>query len=93
MSNIETAVGAWTGFHFEVSAEDKATLEKVLKHWVGVEYTPVAVATQPVAGTNYCFLCKGVTIVPELPETAYLVYIYQPPTGDAILREIKQIKP
>lgn len=85
--------GGWTGFKWEIPQEAKAVFDKALAGFVGVGYTPYAVATQVVAGTNYCFICKGVVVVPELPETAVKLYIYQPLSGDPVITQIVEIKP
>ncbi|OJJ15043.1 hypothetical protein BKI52_39955 [marine bacterium AO1-C] len=94
MSNTETVVGGWTTFSFEVSAEAAKVFNKATENWAGVNYTPLAVATQVVNGINYCFLCKGVLVTPEQSQMAALVYIHQPSGGqDPFITEVKQIKP
>jgi exosome complex RNA-binding protein Rrp4 len=42
---------------------------------------------------NYCFLSKGKMTTNQPDETAYLIYIYQPPRGDAVVGDIKQVEP
>ncbi|HAS43885.1 MAG TPA: hypothetical protein DCS93_25640 [Microscillaceae bacterium] len=94
MSNTEIAIGGWTTFTFEVSPEAKQVFQKATERWQGVDYTPMAVATQVVNGINYCFLSKGVMVTPERAEIVALVYIHQPSgDGDPFITEIKQIKP
>lgn len=94
MSDTATLVGGWTDFKFEISPDAAQVFEKATENWNGVEYTPMAVATQVVSGTNYCFLCKGVMVVPQQPQIAALVYIHEPNDGKApFITEIKQIKP
>ena len=89
---MSTVLGGWSSF-CTVSKEDIAVFEAALQGLTGCSYTPLLVATQVVAGMNYCFLCKGVTVVPDRPEFAALVYIYQPLEGEPHIREIKQVTP
>lgn len=91
MSNA--IVGGWTAFDFTLSAEAKHVFSQAMEGFVGVKYTPLAVATQVVAGTNYCFLCEGKGAYPDAPELAAKVYIYQPLKGMPHVSEISQIKP
>lgn len=42
-----------------LSDEEALLFESVASKVAGVNYTPMNVATQIVAGTNYRFLCKG----------------------------------
>jgi hypothetical protein len=89
MSSFE---GGWSSFG-TVSEDDKKVFDAALRGLVGCSYTPLLVATQVVAGRNYCFLCKGEVVVPERPEFAALVYIYQPLEGEPHLMEIKRLTP
>ena len=85
--------GGWTAFSFTITDSAKKVFDTALKGWLGVGYTPLAFATQVVAGTNYCFLCKGHVVYPNAPEFAAKVYIYQPLQGDPHITEISQIIP
>jgi hypothetical protein len=85
--------GGWTAFNFNISAEARKVFDEALKGFVGVGYTPLAFATQVVAGTNYCFLCKGVVVYPGAPEFAAKVYIYKPLEGKPHISEIVRINP
>jgi hypothetical protein len=49
-----------------LEAEDKEVFDKVFKGITGAKWTPFAVSTQVVAGTNYRFLC-GVSLVTAEP--------------------------
>jgi hypothetical protein len=85
MSNSSTqvseAVGAYTTFSCDISKEAKDVFTKVFKDHVGVNYTPVAVATQVVAGTNYAFFCNAKGVYPNAINQAALVNIHQPLPG------------
>ncbi len=85
--------GGWTAFSFTITESAKNVFDTALKGWTGVGYTPLAFATQVVAGINYCFLCEGKVVVPGTPEFAAMVYIYAPLQGDPYITEISQITP
>ena len=89
----EQMPGGWSNWNFELTPDAKKVFEKALQGFVGVAYTPLAFATQVVAGENYCFLCKGKVVYPDAPEFPAKVYIYQPLKGDPHITEIKKIKP
>ncbi len=74
-------LGGWTSFDFTISAEAKSVFAAAMEGFVGVSYTPLAVATQVVAGTNYCFLCKAEFITLPIQQGLALVYIFQPLEG------------
>ncbi|CAJ3527266.1 Uncharacterised protein [Burkholderia pseudomallei] len=85
--------GGWTAFNFSLTSAEKAVFNAALEGMVGVGYKPLAFATQVVAGTNYCFLCKGQAAFPVAPEFAALIYVNQPLQGDPHVAEISRIKP
>jgi hypothetical protein len=85
--------GGWSEFNYDVSAEAQAVLNEAFGGLVGVKYTANAVATQVVAGTNYCFLCTGTGVQLPGPQFPALVYVYKPLSGPAHLSEIKRIYP
>lgn len=86
-------VGGWTTFHFTLTDKAKKVFAQAFKGFVGVDYTPLAFATQMVAGTNWCFLAKGLVVYPGGSEMAALIYIYEPLEGAPHITEIDQIKP
>lgn len=75
-----------------VTAEAGAALDKALEGLVGVGYQPVALlATQVVAGTNYCILCKGTTVT-AVPQPFYaLVYVSEDLQHNASVMDIQRI--
>ena len=87
-----TLVGGWTNFNFTLTPQAKEVFQVALKGFVGVGYTPLAFATQVVAGTNWCFLSKAVMPGSDY-ENAVLLYIYQPLEGTPHITEINKIKP
>lgn len=80
-----TKVGAWTAYSTSISAEAMAAFKEALKGHVGVNYTPLAVASQLVSGMNYRFLCGAQVVYPDAPHYAALVSVYKPLNGPAVL--------
>ena len=80
-------VGGWEVYASEEAIlpdEASGALEEALKGLVGAEYTPVALlATQIVAGTNYCILCRVTPVVPDAVPAWALVYVYADLEGGA----------
>lgn len=95
----ETIPGGWTDFDFTISGEAKKVFDQALKGLTGAGYSPLAVATQPVKGLNYCFLCTGQAAYPNAPKFAAKVYILVPlkdsncPDPKPHITEIKQVRP
>ena len=85
--------GGWTHFNFNISHEARKVFETALHGFVGVGYKPLAVATQVVAGTNYCFLCEATVVYPGATPYAAKVYIYQPLQGAPHITQIVQDMP
>jgi hypothetical protein len=92
MSN-EIMLGAWTSFNFNINPSDVAVFETSLSGLVGVGYKPLAVATQVVAGVNYCFLCQAMPVYPDASSFAAKVYIYQPLQGEPHVTKIEHVAP
>lgn len=93
-TETNAAVGAWTNFS-ALSSNANAVFEAAMKGLTGVSYTPFMVATQLVAGTNYCFICLATTVVPSSPQSAKMVYIYAPlpGQGNPHITQITSINP
>jgi hypothetical protein len=90
MANADTTAGGWTDFNFTLSEQDTA----IFKQAVLKPCTPLAVSHRMGEDeVNYCFLSKGKMTTNQPDETAYLIYIYQPPRGDAVVGDIKQVEP
>lgn len=93
MSTSEVIPGGWTDFNFTISPDAHKVFETALHGFVGVRYKPLAVATQVVAGTNYCFLCEANVVYPGATPYAAKVYIYQPLHGHAHITQITKDRP
>jgi hypothetical protein len=88
MSDI---LGGWTPFKTDITNEEHNLFKTVIKGLEGVDYRPLAIASQVVSGTNYCFFCNATVVYPGAPNDAALVYVYQPISGTPHIREIKRI--
>lgn len=86
-AQAEMKVGGWEMVQAEAAPlpeEAQAAFDKAMEQLVGAEYTPVALlATQVVAGANYCILCQVTPVVPDPVPVWALVYIYADPEGNA----------
>ncbi len=89
----EPMLGGWTvAESAEITEEQKAIFDKAMEKLVGVGYEPVAyLASQVVAGTNHCFLCKATVIYPNAVPEYKLVYIYQDLQGNAEILNIADL--
>lgn len=71
LESVESAVaetnvscGGYTAFR-AVTPADLDVFEKAMKPIMGVQYKPLSVATQVVAGINYKFVCDMIIISAE----------------------------
>lgn len=85
--------GGWTGWNFNIDAAAKKIFDEVKKP-LGVDYTPIAVATQVVAGANYSFLSKGKVVHPEAAtDIVVKIHIFKPLSADPYITEIVRVVP
>jgi hypothetical protein len=84
-------VGGWTPYSIQISPEATAVFKKALNGLVGVDYIPLAVATQVVSGTNYRFFCNAKVVYPDAPNEAAIIQIYQPLQGDPHIVSITRV--
>ena len=82
--------GGWTKANSPVITDDfKKVFDKAAAELDGVDYAPVAyLASQVVAGTNHCVLCKATPVVPNAKTTYSVVYLYEDLKGQAKITEI-----
>ena len=72
--------------------EAVAALEKALEKLDGASYAPVTLlATQIVAGTNYCILCRVTPVVPDAKTAWALVYVYADLEGNAEILNVYEL--
>ncbi|MBL4862225.1 MAG: hypothetical protein JKY09_04300 [Crocinitomicaceae bacterium] len=86
-----TLVGAWTPFSSTIDNQAQSAFDEALKGLVGVDYIPVAVAQQVVAGMNYKFFCNTKLIIPFPINGSAMVSIYKPIDGKAHITGIQNI--
>ncbi len=79
---------------FEPIPEEVLTaFTKATEELTGCDYMPVALlATQLVAGTNYCLLCQTRLVTPEAPVGYALVYLYAALDGSTSLLKVQEIE-
>lgn len=72
---------------------DQALFRSLTAELDGVGYTPQSVATQVVAGTNYRFICKAVTVTrkPKSYQAEVTIYKPLPNHGEPRITAIKKL--
>ena len=95
MVSAEQLMGGWEIQAAEagpLTEEAQAAFDKAMEKLVGANYTPVALlATQVVAGTNYCILCQTTPVVLNAKPHWTLVYIYADLQGNAEIMNIHDL--
>jgi hypothetical protein len=86
----EALVGAYGPLE-PLDTKTKEIFAKATKGLLGVGYTPLLVATQVVAGTNYFYICNARMVVPEAQPFSAEVIIFQPLKGDPHITSIKRL--
>lgn len=84
--------GGWSDFR-ELNAEDQELFNKVMGRIMGVGYKPLQVATQLVAGMNYCFQCeaKSVTNPPQRYNVQITIFAPLPGRGEPYVTNIVRV--
>ena len=76
----------------ELPEDAQKAFDKAVEGLVGAKYTPVTLlATQLVAGTNYCILCQVSPVVPDPEPKWALVYIYADLQGNAEIMNVYEL--
>ena len=92
----EPILGGWSAYtdsSTEIPAEALDALNAALEELVGCVYKPIALlATQVVAGTNYCFLCETTVVVPDAQPSYALVYVFNGLEGEHELLRVQEIE-
>lgn len=85
-------LGAYTKFR-PLTKEDKKVFDLALEGLVGVDYEPLIVATQVVAGTNYKFVCNATIVYPDSIPFLAMVKVFAPLSEGAVpvIMEINRI--
>lgn len=82
--------GGWSTYE-ALDEDTQKVFDQVTKGLEGVDYTPLCVSKQVVAGMNYCFFCVGKTVVKEPVKKNYYIEVYVDLGGKSEKPEIKQI--
>ena len=89
----EPILGGWSAYTdnpTEIPTEALDALNAALEELVGCVYKPIALlATQVVAGTNYCFLCETTVVAPDAQPSYALVYVFD---GLSVEHEILRVQ-
>ncbi|MFC2716214.1 MAG: hypothetical protein ACFN3C_02245 [Stomatobaculum longum] len=90
--------GGWSANQGNLLPEDNADAMKAfdaaVEGMTGYKYEVLAVlGLQPVAGTNYAYLCKGTAVVPDAGPSYLLVNVYEDLDGKAELRGTRELLP
>jgi hypothetical protein len=89
----EAIPGGWSPWRSPITGEALQVFEAVTKHLVGVHYTPIAYATQVVAGLNYAFLTLAKPVIVEPTESVKILYVFKPLQGDPHITHIVPVNP
>ncbi len=65
----------------KLTKDEKALFEEAVQGLEGVEYKPLNVATQVVAGTNYRFICRGRETARKGKRFDAVIVVYKPLPG------------
>lgn len=87
----QNPVGAWTP-NRPLEDEDLKVFEQAINGLVGVQYTPLEVSTQLVAGTNYRFICRAKMITATPVEFNAEVCIFKPLQEDPCITQIIRLE-
>jgi hypothetical protein len=90
MAEAAQVPGAYGPFK-PVDATTKAIFDKAMADLKGVGYTPLIVASQVVAGTNYLYMCNAQVVAPGTPAYPVEVIIFQPLSGPPHHTHIKRV--
>ncbi|NTW54369.1 MAG: hypothetical protein HGB15_06370 [Chlorobaculum sp.] len=83
--------GGWSKFEL-LSSADKAVFIEALAGLTGVNYEPLVVSRQVVAGMNYDFFCNAKVVYPGAEWYPAMVRIYKPLKGKASIAKIIKIE-
>lgn len=93
--SAEMLTGGWENAATEavpLPEDAQAAFDKAMEKLDGADYTPAALlATQIVAGKNYCILCQITPVVPEPVTKWALVYIFADLEGNAEVTNVYEL--
>jgi hypothetical protein len=93
MLSAETLPGGWSAFNFTIPDDVKEVFDQSVGSQIAdVNYTPLAYATQIVAGVKYCFLCEGTVATSAEKGVAVKVYILVPIKGGGHVTWVAELR-
>jgi len=91
---VLNVAGGWSNFNFTLTPAAEHVFHEVTGRLLGVKYTPLAFATQVVAGTHYSFLAESQVVVPNAPEGVVVIHVFQPLGGGTpYITKITEVPP
>lgn len=87
---VQANVGSWSPFE-SLTAETKEVFAHGIEGLLGVDYKPLAVAHQVVAGMNYSFFCNAQVVYPGAPSYPAIVDMYRNLEGHVAITHIQRI--
>ncbi|VIF62590.1 Uncharacterised protein [Clostridioides difficile] len=86
--------GGWSDFKV-VEKEDLEVFEEAVGTLKGISYRPIVVATQLVAGKNYCFICNATSVTNPPRNFLAEIVIFKPldckEDHTAVIKSINEI--
>lgn len=89
INHLGIMVGGWKPYRV-MDAETQQVFDQAV-NLLGVDYSPIAVASQLVAGVNYSFFCNAKVVGPNTPNEAVMILVYVNPEGLGKLQSIQSV--
>lgn len=87
---VQASVGNWSPYE-ELTDETQHVFADGIEGLMGVDYKPLAVAHQVVAGMNYSFFCNAQVTYPGAPSYPAIVNMYRNLDGHVAITHIQRI--
>ena len=84
--------GGYSDWSFRLTPDAIKVFNEATKKLMGVQYEPIAFASQVVAGTNYTFLAKSHPVIPNPPMGVCKIHIFAPLPNQGVI-ELGAIDP
>ncbi|WP_299494568.1 hypothetical protein [uncultured Shewanella sp.] len=89
-NHSQALYGGWSIWK-PLTPENLEVFEQATHGLLGVQYTPLEVSTQVVAGVNYRFISEAKVVVPKAEPYKVMIEIFQPLQGEPIITNIHTI--
>jgi hypothetical protein len=81
----------WSTYSSDITMEEFYVFDEAMDGFVGVDYNPIAVATQLVSGFNYRFFSNAEVVSLDGASNAAIIEIYVPLDGSPQITDIYQV--